>query len=560
MKRHTVKVGRFLFLHASAWPSLTAFSGVLGVTTILTFTEFARAQDEEIGEPAASNEAEASEVESAPNIEAPDAASDAAETAEADDGAVVESGGGLFEAASSGQDVDAAETAEKGLSLEWGGYVRGDVFVGTMADVQNPDQRDAAINAAYGEVAFQPRVKTGSWGGAFVDLRFRYGQQLDEFKLWVDPREAYASAYLGPVELRLGKQVVVWGRADGFNPTSNIAPLDFRIRSPVEDDRRIGTVGARGFLTFNPVKLEAVWMPLYEPTMYPTFDIDDTVTSFVDPDYPNLDFRNSLVAARLHLELSAFEASVSYLNGFAPLPGIALESFQVGSESVGAPERGYIHLQRRAYRQQVIGADFATTVSDWFGLRGEAAYRIPFKHEERYWAAKPDIQWVLGIDREFGPVSIIAQYLGKYTFDWEWPRRPDGRGADGILALNPNNPSDVQMAENAILNTLFNTNQSLFNQLHTWQTLASLRVEWKTLHETLSISALGLYNFSTSEWFVSPKIGYQITDGLNVYLGAEIYNGPGPDNSDPVAYKNGTLMDLIDEKLTAGYTELRASF
>ena len=463
-----------------------------------------------------------------------------------DDSVVVESGGGLFESATSAEEA----TTEEALSLQWSGYVRGDAFVGTVPGSE-AGSREIGINAAYGEVSLQPLVKTGSWGSAFADFRMRYGQQLDQNALFLDLREAYASAYLGPVELRFGKQIVVWGRADGFNPTSNISPVDFRIRSPIEDDRRVGTVGARGFLTLSPFKLEAVWMPLYVPTMYPTFDIEDTVTSFVDPNFPTLSLRNSLVAGRLHLELSAFDASVSYLYGNAPLPGIALESFLVGSPATGGAnaERGYIHIQRRAYIQHVIGADFSTTVSDWFGLRGEAAYRRPVNYENKPWAARPDAQWVLGIDREFGPVSIIAQYLGRYTFDWE-PRRPeDNRGAEGILTLNPQNPDDVAQAQTAIDNQLFNTNRTLFNQLYQLQTLASVRVEWKTLHETLSLSALGLYNFNTEEWLLFPKVGYQIGGGLTAYAGAEIYSG-----------KRGTLMDLIDEKLTAGYVELRASF
>ena len=455
---------------------------------------------------------------------------------------VVEEGGGLFESATSAGETESASE----LSLQWSGYVRGDVFIG-----KDKPTGDPGINAAYGEISLQPLVKAGSWGGAFADLRVRYGQQLDQKDLIVDLREAYASAYLGPVELRLGKQIVVWGRADGFNPTNNISAVDFRIRSPIEDDRRVGNVGARGFLSFNPVRLEAVWMPLYEPTMYPTVEINDGITTFVEPRYPTLSVRDSLIAGRAHLELSAFDASVSYVYGNAPLPGIDLESFAVGSETItGDPDvRAYVNIRRRSYRQHVIGADFSTAVSDWFGLRGEGAYRMPVDYQNRPWAAKPDAQWVLGIDREFGPVNIIAQYLGRYTFDWEGRRPEDSQGTRGLYALNPNNPADVERGYNGIMNALFNTNQTLFNQLYQLQTLASLRVEWKTLHETLTFSVLGLYNFNTQEYAIMPKAGYNITGGLTAYLGAEIYGG-----------KPGTLMDLIDDKLTSGYAELRASF
>jgi hypothetical protein len=69
------------------------------------------------------------------------------------------------------------------------------------------------------------------------------------------------------------------------------------------------------------------------------------------------------------------------------------------------------------------------------------------------------------------------------------------------------------------------------------------------MHDTLSLSALGMYNVSTQEWFVSPKIKYQFSDSMSGSVGAEIYNGP-----------ENTLLDYLDEQLTAGFAELRFSY
>jgi len=427
------------------------------------------------------------------------------------------------------------------VALELNGYVRGDVYVGVLPGTSEP-----GINAAYGELSFQPKIKKGDWGSAFADLRFRYGQQLDRYDLFVDLREAYVNAYFGPVDLRLGKQVIAWGRANGFNPTSNLAPIDFRIRSPVEDDRRIGNMAARMFVNLLPVRIEGVWLPLYQATEFPTLQLEPGI-SFVDPSYPVVSLRNGTFAGKVNVELPSFEASLSYFNGNAPLPGLKYVDHQTGPEY-------YVQIQRASYRQHVIGADFAAVVGDLFGLTGEAALRIPMNQATTPWAAKQDMQWVLGIEREFGDVMIIAQYLGRYTFDWQPQYNVLGSVTDlrdnpAVQEDGPNAATVRAQNTDKIQQTIFNYNRIIFNQKYQFQTLASLRVEWKTLQERLSISALGLVNFNTSEWALFPKVSYRITGGLTGSVGAEIYMGP-----------DDTLFGMIEDDLTAGYAELRLSF
>src|SRR5206468_3366819 len=159
------------------------------------------------------------------------------------------------------------------------------------------------------------KVKKDKFGDAYAEPRFRYGLQGDSRGLIVDLREAYVNLYAGPLDLRLGQQIVVWGRPDALNPTSNITPVDFRIHSPVEDDRRLGNVGARAFLNFAPFRLEGVWMPLYSPTELPPLPLPELVV--LGPTrYPYPRINNGLEAARVHLELPAIEMSASYLYGY----------------------------------------------------------------------------------------------------------------------------------------------------------------------------------------------------------------------------------------------------
>ena len=213
-----------------------------------------------------------------------------------------------------------------------------------------------------------------------------------------------------------------------------------------------------------------------------------------------------------------------------------------------------VEIARTSYDQQVIGFDFSTALGDVLTLRGEAAYRRPYDYQNRIYAARPDLQYVVGADHNFGSLSIIVQYLGRYVFDWQKENGPNMPLDTSILKMDPNDPTFnsaywTGQATDAINAQLAKTNQILFSQTAKVQHVATLRFEWLGAHETLSISSLCMFNFTTKEWLVTPRIGYRLTDAMTAYLGAQIFAGP-----------NDTLFGLIDQTLSAGYAELRYSF
>jgi hypothetical protein len=443
---------------------------------------------------------------------------------------------GLFE--SSVQAAEPSTQAGVARALSLNGYARGDVFIGGRPGTHAPE-----IKAAYGELALRLKASAGDAGEAFGELRVRSLHGGPRAATSVDLREAYLNVYWGPLDLRVGNQVIVWGRADAFNPTNNLTPFDLNVRSPVEDDRRVGNWALRSWLSFAPLRLELVWVPVYAAAELPPVEPAEYVT-LVAPDFPAPRLSNGLGAARLHFELADLEASVSYLRGHAPLPGLALEGFTVG---VDPPE---VRVTRRAYVQDVVGADFSTALGELLAVRGEVAYRHPTTREVQ--APSPDLQYVLGVDRAFGPLSLIVQYLGRYVFDWRAENGPE-RPVDPqeLVDFDPDAVSGFleQTIVSSIEAELAARNQLLFSQSARVQHLASVRAEWLLLHETLSLSALGLVNFTTEEWLLYPKLGYRVNDWLSAYLGAEVYAGP-----------RDSLFGLIDEILSAGYAELRLGF
>ena len=75
---------------------------------------------------------------------------------------------------------------------------------------------------------------------------------------------------------------------------------------------------------------------------------------------PGLNFRWPYPIEQV--ELPSFEASVSYLSGYAPLPGFSLVGFTAGTDAE-------IRVARTAYNHQVVGADFSTAIGDLLAIR-----------------------------------------------------------------------------------------------------------------------------------------------------------------------------------------------
>ncbi|MCP4606398.1 MAG: hypothetical protein GY847_38805 [Proteobacteria bacterium] len=431
---------------------------------------------------------------------------------------------------------NAASGTIGGFDFALGGYIRGDLYVGKV-----PEKTRAEVKTGYGEAALTLEVAKRPYGDAFSDIRLRSGYQGHSVQNDFNLREAYINLYLGLLDIRFGHQIIVWGRADIVNPTNNLTPIDMRTRSPEIDDQRLGNFGMRAFLNLSPFRIEGVWLPFYAPSHWPHIEIKEPL-EIGEPEYPDGDLSNSLGAGRVHLELPKFEASVSYLHGHAPFPGLVMSDFDFSTTSP------VIYISRRAYRHHVVGFDFSTAIGDWLGMRGEAAFRYPVNYKDDINVPRPDLQYVFGLDHEFKEVMIIAQYIGCYNLDWKKTEIVEDLPVFSVW--DDQVPEAVRKQTLDQLNQAFaSRNRIIYRQLVELQHSASLRIQWTTLHDTLSLEALGYFNFSTKELLTRVQLAYSITDSMKATVGGEMYMGP-----------DNTLFDLIEETISAGYMELRVSF
>ena len=415
-----------------------------------------------------------------------------------------------------------ATSKDEEKPYELNGYLRGTLFLGKV-----PDKNSTEIKSGYGEASLKLRLRKQGFGDAFAEVRFRSGHEFQKTLSEIDLREAYVNAYVGPFDFRIGHQVVVWGRADGWNPTDNITPRNMIIRSADEDDRRLANFLIRSYYNLHPVRFEAIWIPVYSSSYIPT-DLVPFPPGILleEPDNPDMKLKNSTFALRLNLELPSIDGSVSYFNGYNPMPGIMAEIPEVMVPNVA------LNVFHKPYRMHIFGADFSTVVGGSWGLRGELAYRRPHQdHKMFIHIPNADLQYVVGLDKELMKnFSLIVQYIGRYVLDFEKLERPT-------------NPADFPFYEIKLKNRLISFQQ--YEASHSF----SCRAAWQSMNELLSIEVFGFVNFTSSEALFRPKMTYDIADALTFTLGAELYSGP-----------NTTLFGLVDSTLSAFFMELKASF
>jgi hypothetical protein len=403
-------------------------------------------------------------------------------------------------------------------SFELNGFTRGVFFEGKIVDEDGYE-----LKSGYGELGLKCRARKGQYGDGYAEIRFRggseFGGSIKEFNL----REAYVNTYLGNLDIRLGHQIVVWGRADAFNPTNNITPQNMIARSTDEDDRKVGNILMRSSYDLGLLNFEFIWVPKYAPSVLPTnlFPFPDGIemgTALL----PDANIRNSSLALKTGATLGPFDGSVSWFRGYMPMPGIFLSHGYVNdSGSI------IFVVKAKSYKMNVFGADFSTSVGS-FGLRGEFAYRRPtddYTLRDNIYIPNPDFQYVLGVDKSIGDFSTIVQYVGRYVSDFE---KFQARSLQDELEL---------------------TNRMIASQQDEISHAVLMRPTLALFHETSHLEFLGYYNITTEEWLLRPSLAYDLADALTLKVGVERYSGP-----------DGTLFGNIKDALSSGFIELKASF
>ncbi len=377
----------------------------------------------------------------------------------------------------------------------------------------------------YSQANLKLKAQKNDIGLAYADIQFSSSKYFGEQKIGINLIEAYVDVSLGGLNLRLGKQILPWGRVDVFKSTDNITPQDMRYMFIDPDDMRMGNFLLNSSVQFgNILNIQGIWIPIYSPNSLPisVFDLPQDV-QYRDMTMPDRAFKNSGAAVKVDLRTSEFDAAFSYLNAYSLQPGFAAE-MQIISPTIITYD-----FFSQVWRQQVFGFDAAMNYNAW-SIRCEGSYMLPDDDISASYIPNPEIQLTLGIDRSWRALSILFEYNMKFVSDF----------SELVEPLDPRLLMDHQLI---IYNRLF------FRQTKEFTHTLFSRIALNLFHETVEAEIPFSYNLSTKEYLLAPRLTIDIADALRLSLGMNLYHGD-----------KDTLFDLLKPLYNGYYCELKLTF
>ena len=236
--------------------------------------------------------------------------------------------------------------------------------------------------------------------GAFVSANMVYNAILKDLT-GLQLREAYAYLSRGHWDLRAGRQIIVWGVADGLRVTDIISPMDYtEFLAQDYDDIRIPVGAARLRYSRDKWCLEAIAVPVPSFFELPTDAANPwSVGPIPIEAEPRQKLSNMEYGGRLSFFLRGADFSFSALRTWNKMPVLC--------SGMG--------IYRR---MTMLGADFSVPV--WqFVIRGEAAEYLDEVQPSVVSGEVPlanSSNLLVGIDwYASGGWSLSAQYAHKYV-------------------------------------------------------------------------------------------------------------------------------------------------
>jgi len=321
-----------------------------------------------------------------------------------------------------------------------------------------------------------------------------YLYQYADRDLEIGLREAYLDIFFNRMDFRLGKQQIIWGKADGVFITDIISPKNLsEFLLPDFDEIRMGITALKADYYLGDHTFEAVWIPAFTATVAPDAgSIWYKALSFPiasNFDYSQKEITPSLENSELFAKFSAmtslidFELMAGYVWNDDPTMHVQKTVDPATQQLSG------ITLLPQHHRLSIGGGSFSMTVGA-FVLRGEGAYYSGKYFQTNNPTAidgitdKNYLHYLVGLDFNIGDTRISSQFIQQAILDYD----------DKI------------------------TNDEFENT-------ATVLVSRTFLRETLKMELFSYIGLTNEDALIRPKLTYDFTDGFQFLLGANIFTG-----------------------------------
>ena len=334
--------------------------------------------------------------------------------------------------------------------------------------------------------------------------------------------EAYYR-YSGEIwDISVGRQVIVWGQADGFKLTDVLSAQDSsEFIAFSGDDARLPSDSIRLRFFHDLFTFEAVAVPFFTPNKLPRFGFEEGVKNdlyYIDtPDTyktaigsipvkytktksakPKM-FTDTEAAARFSFFLPGIDFSVSGFYGWDKNPHYAKSGY-VTLNAMHLPEQAFLTINQEYYRIKMAGIDAAIPAGD-VTIRLETAWVGGRYFEPKNQSPIPGVPGAGGIPLTFKPALQKHQLLMLAGIDW----------------IKSSWTLSAQYFEDLILNH----KNDIERPMH--KGFVSLSVSKTFLRDTLKLSASGVIDINYGSTSSTYSVSYAITDNINVALGGDVY-------------------------------------
>lgn len=447
----------------------------------------------------------------------------------------------LFESSLSGNHENSVSSY-----LSMGGFIRSVAYIGTTPVEENP-----YLQSAYGEAGLLLNANVSRWARAKADIRFRAGSEYQETLSELNIREAYVDLTAGPAGLRAGKLITSWGKSTIFNPVEKITPLDPTVRSPDEDDMKLGAWALQGRINLGQfMKLTATWKPVYQSSVL----LIDPVpmpgyVNFLDPGYPGPELNKGSYGIKYDIYIPLLDVALYWFEGYHHWPGIAFDSFVMDSMTF---QPAALNIREEAYRIRMLGMDLSVPLGSWI-LRAEGAWQQTAEmHEEHEYLPFPELSYTAELERSGTYFTLLSGYYGKYILDYTTPETEPSLDIDQDQFFQLMQQGMV--LNEGTINGLITGQIDAFNRLYNYQLeeyyhTVFLICKVNLWNDVLEFTLPAIYNITAEEWILRPGISYSPADGVKISGGFSGLYG-----------RENSLYNMVGPVLNAGYLSLKLTF